>query len=343
MINKTYVINLSSRPDRWKKTQKNFQKTGLEFTRWNAVYGKNLTEKEINDHTTPLCREICHPAIIGTWLSHYGIWKNIVQNRETNVLILEDDAIPINDFNKKLSEAWTDLPPDWDFLFLGCFGSCDYSTLTDQGYHLLSGRVNKPVYVHGRISQKIFRPCFPLCLQAYMLSYKGALKLINHPKLQKVRYHIDYTLSYHVFPDESFRMYALKNALVKHNLINVDSNIQSYGHHPVINTFGSKIQIAEHHNFGSWSGVNLFSLRRFGLDFTVYLFVMVLMSYIVGMLAPNRIFYGYVFIILLFNILETSLAKKISITYLKTVTFETTLIIVSIILGRTFGCYIGKC
>lgn len=342
IIKKTYVINLPSRKDRWESVQKNFRPTGLYLNRWNATYGKNLSEEDIIKKTTQLCNTICNPAVIGTWLSHYSIWKQIVTNKETNVLILEDDAVPTDNFWDVMGQTRKELPEDYDLLLLTCLGSCDRSRLTDRGYEWLGNYKDERVFIDGKEAQHIFRPRFPLCSQAYMLSYRGAKKLLEHPMLKKVRYHLDYTLSYYVFSNPSYKMYALKKPVVKHPFGQVDSDIQSY-HHPLINHFGAKVQVADEHNLASWSGIQMFSIRQIGLDVTAYLLAMIILSFILGILAPNRVYAGYLALIIVFYLVELVLIKKMDFGTVKTIAWEAGAIFVFLRLGRYLGCNVMEC
>ena len=103
-INKIYVINLKHNKNKWKEIQKAFKNTPLKLNRFDAIYGKNLTDEEIKKVTTNFCYYFCSPGMIGCWLSHYKIWQQIIKNNEDNVLILEDDAYPTENFNKRLKE-----------------------------------------------------------------------------------------------------------------------------------------------------------------------------------------------------------------------------------------------
>src|SRR5438477_11440696 len=94
-IDHTFVINLKKRTDRWNTINKSFSGTGIKLMRWNAVYGKDLKKDMIKKITTPFCNRFCSDFMIGCWLSHYTLWQWIVKKNLDNVLILEDDAVPV--------------------------------------------------------------------------------------------------------------------------------------------------------------------------------------------------------------------------------------------------------
>src|SRR5947208_587183 len=117
-ITKAYVINLPHRTDRWSQIQSSFKNTNIQLIQWPATNGKQLTEESINSQTTQFCQNFCSTGMIGCYLSHYKLWQHIVSNNETNVLILEDDAKPIPNFQTKFKEVTQELPPDYDLFYL---------------------------------------------------------------------------------------------------------------------------------------------------------------------------------------------------------------------------------
>ncbi len=315
IINKVYVINLKKRPDKWHNIQKDFSHTNLKLTRWNAIYGKDISENEFANKTTALCNEFCSPSMVGIWLSHYNIWQNIVKNKEDNVLILEDDALPLENFNYRLQEYWKEVPKDWDFVFFGCIGSCTKSTTNALLYKVLTGKYNEPVYKNGVKQHHIFRPCFPICMHAYMVSYKGAKKLINHPALKKIKYHIDMILCKDVFSDDDFKVYAFDPQLITQNHSSEYSDNQNQNH-PIINYIGSKLSNKNEINVFSNLNTIIFHIRRLNISITHYTFYLLIISFIIGLLCNNIIKYYIMGILFLYS-LETIYNKKLNNTKIK--------------------------
>ena len=85
IIDKVFVINLKKRTDRWKQINKSFKNTGLNLNRWDAINGKDLSEEFIKNNTSNLCNYFCSASMIGCWLSHYTLWKHIVEKKLDNV------------------------------------------------------------------------------------------------------------------------------------------------------------------------------------------------------------------------------------------------------------------
>ena len=116
---RTFVINLDSATDRWAK-----YKDDLTYERWSATDVNDLSvneplyEKMISYHNIDPAQHRCKCAC---FLSHTCIWRYIVTNKMNDILILEDDAIKVNDIPD-------DLPQD-GFTYLGGFTS--HKKITD--------------------------------------------------------------------------------------------------------------------------------------------------------------------------------------------------------------------
>lgn len=95
MWDKAICINLDKRTDRWQQCQEEFANWGLKAERFPALTGSN--------------------GMQGLHLSNRDIFK---QHAGKQILVLEDDVV----FNRPLSallDAYSELPEDWDMLYLG--------------------------------------------------------------------------------------------------------------------------------------------------------------------------------------------------------------------------------
>jgi GR25 family glycosyltransferase involved in LPS biosynthesis len=235
-IEHTYLINLKKDKEKYSKILQNFSNTNLSLTRWNAIYGKELNDEYIKNISTKSCNILCSHGLIGCWLSHYTLWKHIVDNKLNNVLILEDDAYPVKNFNTKLNTILKEVPDDCDLLFLGNFGTND-TFFENFLKYLFSARQEK------YISKNIVIPSIALTMHAYILTYNGAKKLINSIYLNKIDYHIDVTLNEKIF-NNNFNVYAIKNNIINQNNSSNESNIVSSSH-PIITNLLHKIKISD--------------------------------------------------------------------------------------------------
>jgi len=94
------VINLDRRADRMEKLVPQLEELGIEYERFSAVDGKELG---------------IDPIVAGT-MSHVAVLKKY---KDKKILILEDDAFFVEDFNSKFEEVIKTLPEDNDVFYLG--------------------------------------------------------------------------------------------------------------------------------------------------------------------------------------------------------------------------------
>ena len=99
-FDKVIVINLDRRTDRMEKLVPQLEKLDIQYKRFSAVDAKKLD---------------IDPVVAGL-RSHLQVMKQIAGQK---VLILEDDALFVEDFNEKFEKVMQTLPEDWDIFYLG--------------------------------------------------------------------------------------------------------------------------------------------------------------------------------------------------------------------------------
>lgn len=99
-FDKVVVINLDRRTDRMEEIDSQLQELGIKYKRFSAVDAKKLD---------------ISPILAGT-RSHLQVIKD---NLGLKVLVLEDDALFVDDFNTKFDKVIQTLPEDWDIFYLG--------------------------------------------------------------------------------------------------------------------------------------------------------------------------------------------------------------------------------
>jgi GR25 family glycosyltransferase involved in LPS biosynthesis len=99
-FDKVVVINLDRRTDRMEKLVPQLEELGIQYERHSAIDGKELG---------------ISPITAGT-MSHQ---KVLEENIEKRILILEDDAQFVDNFNEKFEEVMQTLPADSDIFYLG--------------------------------------------------------------------------------------------------------------------------------------------------------------------------------------------------------------------------------
>ena len=173
-INKTYIINLERRSDKKAGILKRIKKHNLELNSkiYKAIDGNDIDENYLHDNNIklldiwkePFKGTIMSLGEIGCALSHYFIWKDIVDKSHKGALIIEDDANFSNNFKTVLKEII--LPDNYDILYLG-------------------RQVLKKHKSEINISNHLYKPIFSLWAIGYYITYNCAKKLLNSKYLQK--------------------------------------------------------------------------------------------------------------------------------------------------------------
>jgi GR25 family glycosyltransferase involved in LPS biosynthesis len=165
----TYVLYI---PERYNYIKSTMDKVGLnpkyikgydikDFTDNKILKNKLVTTKWLNDTNNKvkyikpynIGRVVCH-------MSHIKILKKFLNSDKEYALIIEDD-INISDKNikNKIDNISNNIPNDADIVYLSyCFEYCNKTT-----------KINK-------IFNKSYRP---LCRHIYMVTKKGAIKIID--------------------------------------------------------------------------------------------------------------------------------------------------------------------
>ena len=206
---KLVVINLEKNIDRLEAITKNLNNLALPFERFNAIYGKDLTEKEIEANTTSACNGLlCNYGMIGCAMSHIALWKSFAESSSDNLIcIVEDDALftyEFPDFVANIDKVYSNLK--FDILSLSGETGIFYSFSDD-------------IKVDNYLFNK---PLFPLTTTCYILSKKGVKKLLA--EFEKIQYHIDFMIAFKNLFGGNLEFYYLKSPTLLLNDFN-DSSI----------------------------------------------------------------------------------------------------------------------
>ncbi|KAK0421217.1 hypothetical protein QR680_015119 [Steinernema hermaphroditum] len=128
-FDKIYLINLRRRPERLKKMSAILNLLGIEYTYWEATDGQRLDKdgyaKEIRilpGYEDPYHKRTLKKGEIGCFLSHYRIWKDVVEKGYKRVLVFEDDLRFLENGTQRLLETMEDIDAhqtEWDLIYLG--------------------------------------------------------------------------------------------------------------------------------------------------------------------------------------------------------------------------------
>ncbi len=174
---KSYVINLDRNPERMKFIGDRLGSLGIEFQRFPAVNGKEITDQDFKEFSDARPRV----SSVGKWTkgkmgchsSHRKLWQIAAESSEPYTAIFEDDVI-ISDFLPSLFKSYDWIPEDCDIVRLE-------STAFMGG--LLSNKDSKDIF--GRKLQKLlpnkYKNFFPIGTGAYIVSKKGAQKIMDAP------------------------------------------------------------------------------------------------------------------------------------------------------------------
>lgn len=176
------IINLKRRIDRRQKIENEFKE--LKYQIVPAIDGKQLVESEIiykifkgNDFNY-------RRGIIGCALSHYELWKALVEDKNHDYyIIVEDDINLCKDFSKKLDSIREDLKTK-ECVFLG-YSMFQYNRKNTAENYINDNyptvcELNKNFYMGGTF--------------LYSINKKGASELLKYIGENGIKHGIDYVM-----------------------------------------------------------------------------------------------------------------------------------------------------
>ncbi|CAL1155452.1 unnamed protein product [Cladocopium goreaui] len=136
---------------------------------------------------------LCTKGMIGCFLSHRRIWQKMVSEKLPAVVVLEDDVRLVEDFSDKLLKLMDELPADWEVCLLGAIGNInpDVEPFHMKLYSFCVGGGRPSPGKTRRVSDNVFVPHRPAGTHAYLVSLKGAERLVK--ELPLACYHVDLT------------------------------------------------------------------------------------------------------------------------------------------------------
>lgn len=164
----TIIINLSYHKNRKYDIIQKLKKTNIiNYYFYDAIDGNNLNE--YNFKIIPMWFDYFKKRTItigeiGCALSHYNVWKYIVENKIEKILILEDDVIFYDNFNK-MYELVLNIDLSYDIFFLA--------------RNPLNKYIELKIGNENIINDYIVEPKTSYNTHSYILTYKGAKKLLN--------------------------------------------------------------------------------------------------------------------------------------------------------------------
>jgi glycosyl transferase family 25 len=198
-VDNVYLINMDKDTEKLENVTKECKKFNINFERFSGVNCLNLSEEELDKYVTKTCQNICPNGLVGCAISHMKIYEDALKNNYKNILVLEDDVYFTDDLYEELDKAMSELPENYDILYIGRRGLCYKKTVYKLDLvfivELLLSNINNNKKNNKKImnNKYIHVPKFPLATHAMIISNKGCKKLLNI--IRKISYHIDLTIA----------------------------------------------------------------------------------------------------------------------------------------------------
>jgi GR25 family glycosyltransferase involved in LPS biosynthesis len=166
---KIFCLTLKDTKKRKEYAEKHFKQNQLDVEFFDGINGKkfglhtHIPYMDDNPNWTPDDGPVhfISSGHIGCILSHYMLWKTLMYLPYDEIIIFEDDVILCEDFKKKFIQYKSQLPNDWQYVFIGncCLPSEDH---------------------HKKINDNIIITDHPpMCTHAYMIKKSSIQVLID--------------------------------------------------------------------------------------------------------------------------------------------------------------------
>ncbi|XP_063986859.1 glycosyltransferase 25 family member [Diachasmimorpha longicaudata] len=174
-----FMINLERRTERRLRMERCFDELGIEAETLVAVDGRKLNETVLMDWGIKMMPQYADPyhkrpmkmGEIGCFLSHYIIWKRMIDDNYKQVMVLEDDVRFEPYFRNKINVVMGELKNlhlEWDLVYLG------RKRMQEE---------DEP-YVKG--SKYLVHAGYSYWTLGYILSHTGAQKLLDSKPLNSL-------------------------------------------------------------------------------------------------------------------------------------------------------------
>jgi GR25 family glycosyltransferase involved in LPS biosynthesis len=179
-INKTFIVNLDTRLDRWQSLMKAEPYLENNSTRISAVNGKTLKLDRTVYNIFKNNRFSWKKSVMGCFLSHIDIWTKIINDNcddNTQYIVLEDDVR----FDKDWIDTWNKcvkyIPKDAELMYIGGVlppNKVALPTCLEEVNQYWSQIKPNMLFSPG-----VLLPIFHFCTYSYVITKAGAKKLLN--------------------------------------------------------------------------------------------------------------------------------------------------------------------
>ncbi|KAM4021453.1 procollagen galactosyltransferase 2 isoform 1-T1 [Anomaloglossus baeobatrachus] len=179
-FDEVFMINLKRRQDRRVRMLRSLYELQIQAKTFDAVDGKALNESQIKTlnidvlpgYQDPYSGRTLTRGEIGCFLSHYYVWKQVVDRGLEKTLVIEDDVRFEYQFRSKLVKLMNDIETvalDWDLIYIG----------------RKRMQVQRPEKAVPNV-MNLVEADYSYWTLGYAISLKGAQKLINADPLGKM-------------------------------------------------------------------------------------------------------------------------------------------------------------
>lgn len=288
MYTNAYVINMPGSTDRWKKMQENAPKLETVITRIPAIVGKELTQEELKDQVAPACQLACTSSMIGCYLSHISAWKKMIANNDPYAIVMEDDCELADTFKNEsriVLEELVSQAPDFDFLYLGCFGACNAKPANNDPIVHVQQLFLPRLKPDENDLEHSFVPETPLGFHCYLLSNKCARTLVKY--MTKANFHIDVDFVW-VAQKHQLKVYASKQNLA-HQFSNAKNSTQTTNFPIVFNVILEDTKCNKGIGYDYYFSAPLCSVFNFNVNLYVLVLIAMLWS-VPGPFLPDLVY-----------------------------------------------------
>ncbi|XP_041090254.1 procollagen galactosyltransferase 2 isoform X1 [Polyodon spathula] len=178
-FDEVYLINLRRRPDRRDRMVRSLYEQDIDVKVMDAVDGGALNSSDIKQlgvdllpgYYDPFSGRTLTKGEVGCFLSHYSIWKEMVDLQLERAVVFEDDVRFQGNFKKRLLRLMEEIDLvelDWDLIYLG------------------RKEVNPTKEQPVENVRNLVEAGYSYWTLSYVISLQGATKLLNAEPLSKM-------------------------------------------------------------------------------------------------------------------------------------------------------------
>jgi GR25 family glycosyltransferase involved in LPS biosynthesis len=237
----------------------------------NSIWSKglkydNFDDEYIKKHTSSFYYKYGPKSSIAIAMSHIKTWRKFLLSEKELCIIFEDDVVIVKDFDKELEIALQNVPSDFDILYLGCFGcNSDLNCLTVPFSFIYNLKNTK------LINDYVIKPKVAFALHGYVLSKKGAEKLVTYI-YKNINNHID-VMIFKLYNEDKIKLYSLKNRIAYQTSSDTCKSLNTSNYPFLINKLLSPIKIDKMVSLSYYTSVSFLRLGNFNINAMTILFL----------------------------------------------------------------------